>query len=105
MRFNWKFAIVVALVLIGIQVATSNPKTPSADDNDRTLAQAMCDDLEDGMSLFQMHSQAVSYYRQNRSENAAQSAAAHLEDLATRTYCPAFRDDFEATFVYEDWIE
>ena len=105
MRFNWKFAIVVALVLIGIQVATSNPKTPSADDNDRTLAQAMCDDLEDGMSLFQMHSQAVSYYRESRSENAAQSAAAHLEDLATRTYCPAFRDDFEATVVYEDWIE
>ena len=105
MRLDWRLALVAVVVLVGIAIALTNEKTPSADDNDRTLAQAMCDDLEDGMSLFQMHSQAVSYYRESRSENAAQSAAAHLEDLATRTYCPAFRDDFEATVMYEDWIE
>ena len=75
-------------------------------DDDEQLARAMCGDLEDGLSLFQMHSQAVEFYRgTGRSEDAAQLAAAELEDLATREFCPAFRDEFEATHVYEQWIE
>ena len=100
MRLDWRLALVAVVVLVGIAIALTNEKTP----NDRDLAQAMCADLRDGMSLFQMHAQAVEVYRDGRSEDAAQSAAAHLEDDATRSYCPEFRDDFEATIAYEDWI-
>ena len=104
-RVRWGWLIVVILVLLGINVAISNPKQEDVAGSDANLAQAMCADLRDGFSLFQMHSQAVSFYRESRSEDAAQLAAAEIEDLATRRYCPEFRDEFEATFVYEDWIE
>lgn len=76
-----------------------------ASEDDSRLASAMCADLRDGMSFFQMHSQAVEHYRETgRSENAAQLAAAELQDLATSEHCPQFRDDFEATIAYEQWI-
>jgi hypothetical protein len=55
---------------------------------------------------FQIHSQAVEHYRgTGRSEDAAQLAAAKLEDLASREYCPQFREGFEATYTYETWIK
>lgn len=101
MRLDWRLALVAVVVLVGIAIALTNDKTPT----DRDLAQAMCADLRDGMSLFQIHSQGVKHYREiGRSEDAAQSAAAHLEDDATRSYCPEFRHAFEATYAYEDWI-
>jgi hypothetical protein len=90
----------VALLIAGTIVACSAP----SESGDEELARAMCSDLEAGLSLFQLHSQAVEHYRDGRSEDAAQLAAAELEDLATREYCPEFRDEFEATFVYEQWI-
>ena len=96
------------LVLIGVVMILqggggSAPTVTSEDDEQ--LAKAMCSDLSDGFSMFQMHSQAVEHYRgRGRSGDAAQLAAAKLEDLATREYCPQFRDDFEATFTYEEWI-
>lgn len=101
MRFDWRLAAVAVVVLIGIGIAVSNNGDSTTDSD---LAQAMCADLRDGMSMFQMHAQAVEFYRDGRSEDAAQSAAAHLEDDATSRHCPEFRDEFEATFVYEDWI-
>jgi len=93
--------LVAVIVLVGIAIAFSNNGESTTDGD---LAEAMCADLRDGMSMFQMHAQAVEFYRDGRSEDAAQSAAAHLEDDATRRYCPEFRDEFEATFAYEDWI-
>lgn len=93
-------ALVVAAVLAGC-----GGNGGSASEDDERLARAMCDDLSGGFSMFQMHSQAVEFYRETgRSEDAAQLAAAELEDLATREYCPQFRDEFEATFTYEQWI-
>lgn len=95
--------LIGVLVVAGIAAALSNGESAVSSDDD--LAQAMCADLRDGFSLFQMHSQAVEHYRNlGRSEDAAQSAAAHLEDDATREHCPQFRDEFEATFAYEQWI-
>ena len=93
--------LVAVLVLVGIGISVTNQDSGSDRD---TLAEAMCDDLESGFSMFQMHAQAVSHYRDGRSEDAAQLAAAELEDLATRRHCPAFRDEFEATITYQQWI-
>ena len=102
-KVRWGWFAVVILVLLGINVAISNRDREEASGGE-SLEEAMCADLRDGMSMFQMHAQAVEFYRDGRSEDAAQSAAAHLEDDATRRYCPEFRDEFEATFAYEDWI-
>jgi hypothetical protein len=99
--------IVAGLVIAGIAVALANAASddPSAASADERLARAMCADLSDGFSWFQMHSQAVEHYRDGRSEDAAQLAAAELEDLASRKYCPEFRAGFEATITYETWIK
>jgi hypothetical protein len=107
--------IVAALVIAGIVVALSNAASdepgaggdgPSAASAEERLARAMCGDLSDGFSWFQIHSQAVEHYRgTGRSEDAAQLAAAKLEDLASREYCPQFREGFEATYTYETWIK
>lgn len=95
--------VIYAMSAVGRENGNGNTNTSG---NDERLARSMCSDLEDGLSMFQMHSQAVGFYRdQGRSDDAAQLAAAQLEDLATREYCPAFRDDFEATIAYEQWIE
>jgi len=98
--------VVLAVVLVGCGSAntpTNNDDTST--NNDEQLARAMCTDLRNGLSMFQMHAQAVDYYRgTGRSEGAAQLAAAQLEDLATSDYCPEFRDEFEATITYEEWI-
>ena len=95
--------LVLTVVLVGCGGSASTPDTPS--DDHAQLAQAMCADLRDDFSMFQMHAQAVEFYQERgRSGDAAQLAAAQLEDLATSRYCPEFREAFEATFAYEDWI-
>ena len=95
-----------ALLTLVVALAGCGADTEEPSDADVALARAMCSDLKDGASMFQMHAQAVQFYRgSGRSEDAAQLAAAELEDLATREYCPAFRADFEATIPYEEWIE
>lgn len=98
--------LVIAGLLAGCGSSTAErPQVEAPSDADVELARAMCSDLEGGASMFQMHAQAVEFYRgSGRSEDAVQLAAAELEDLATREYCPAFRDEFEATITYEDWI-
>ncbi len=86
-------AMLLMAVIAGCGGSASDAPEPVSDDEER-LAEAMCNDLSDGLSMFQMHSQAVEFYRDGRSEDAAQLAAAELEDLATREYCPEFRDAF-----------
>lgn len=94
----------IRAALVALLLAGCGGNSVSSDDE--RLARAMCGDLSDGFSMFQMHSQAVEHYRESgRSKDASQLAAAELEDLATREYCPEFRDDFEATIAYDKWIE
>lgn len=103
---RWLPLIIVGLLVVAYlasQGGGSNDDTPTNDDEQ--LARAMCTDLRDDFSMYQMHASAVDYYRgTGRSEDAAQLAAAELEDLATSDFCPAFRDAFEATITYEKWI-
>lgn len=95
--------LTAVLLLAGCGDDSSDASTDAADD--QRLAEAMCADLEDGMSLLQLHRQAVDYYQGHAFiGDSAQSAAAQLEDLATREHCPQFRDEFEATIIYEKWI-
>lgn len=98
--------LLIALLLTGCGATQTGDTDDSRGSSEQQrLAKAMCSDLEDGASMFQMHSQAVEFYTElGRSPDAAQLAAATIEDIATGDYCPEFRDEFEATFAYEDWI-
>lgn len=92
-------------LLAAVLLAGCGGQAGGGGDDDARLAEAMCADLTDGMSMFQIHSQGVKYYeRLGRSPDAAQLAAAQLEDRATSKHCPDFRSDFEATITYERWI-
>ena len=94
-----------ALLFVAVLAGCGGAAGETTSDADARLAQAMCSDLEAGMSMFQMHAAAVEHYEgTGRSGNAVQLAAAKLEDLATREYCPEYRDEFEATITYEEWI-
>lgn len=79
----------------------------AASDTDRDLAEAMCSDLDAGASMFQMYSQAVTFYEETRdtSADANQLAAAELMDFATTETCPQHRDAWTATAPYEQWIQ
>ena len=99
-----KWILILGAVVLVIFVASQASRGGVTSDDERNLARAMCDDLKSGASMFQMHSQAVEFYRKSRSEDAAQLAAAQMEDRATRSYCPEFRDEFEGTIAYQEWI-
>ncbi|MCV0403584.1 MAG: hypothetical protein K5924_07705 [Chloroflexi bacterium] len=68
------------------------------------MAEAMCVDLRNGMTVFELHIKAIEFYRVEGTGDDAELRAARLEDLATREYCPEFREAFEATFTYRQWI-
>lgn len=94
--------LIAGLALAALAVAGCGDE---ASDDDTEMAEAMCSDLDSGMSLMQLHGQAVEHYRgTDRSEDAAQLAAAEIEDLATSEHCPEHREAFEATIAYQDWI-
>lgn len=95
---------IAAFALLLIPACSTGSPEPTQDEK---FAQAICADLRDGQSLFQIHSTALDYYRETRdtSEDANQLASAKLQDLATREYCPKFRADFEKTLLYEKWVK
>lgn len=57
MKRLWPAAV---LLLVACSSTAPASREPTAD---QRLQLAMCADLEDGFSLFQMHSQAVEHYR------------------------------------------
>jgi alkaline phosphatase len=87
-------AMLLVAFIAGCVDAGGAPEHTESDDE--RPARAVCDDLSGGISMFGVHSRAIEFYRDGRGEDGAGIAAAKLEDLATREYCPQFRDGFEA---------
>lgn len=71
------------------------------------LAESLCTDLRNDLSISQMYSQALDHYQETRPEvstDANRLAAAELMDAAIRQHCPDFTAEWERTAPYDTWI-